>query len=622
MSRYSEVLESIFTSENKYTVLQLLKALIDAVAELAGHTVTDVSLTQSTAVQGLPTTVHLTFSFDDDTSETFDVTVPSGTQGISITDVSITSDNELIATFSDGTTESTGRITAAQLYRHVVVIQTDYGGNNRYLTLDIVDTFNRNYASLQEIILNHHWNIGRPGNGSELFPSTGTIAQDGSNVGLMFARIVYYDSTNQYRVEGQSSDYNTYDAYITGQQVRVCYTYPVALAALKGDTGATGPQGPQGETGATGATGPQGPQGIQGEQGLKGDQGYQGVSIDGIYVTPEGTSADGNEYSLDIDLTDPSTGQDTSVSLSFTAPYGPQGPKGDTGDTGPTGPTGPQGPQGETGPQGPQGDPGTMDIIEITSGSGTLSASDLAKIGPNSLIKYTHAGIVDYLAPETETVSINHIYYSTEKLGATRDASQSIEILRIDINKSTGSYTTNNLSPSLLKSDSSGLFNMTLDSVLGISGTSAVKKEDASHFRIPSGGTAGQVLTKVDGTDYNTAWANASGGGSSMYKIKITYIDNAVTVKLFTTDGNGNYSWGSAFTPQINTEYECLMIRFETGDNGGGIGFTKGYGLMYRSNAQNNKVLLYDNNYAAGQGTETPGDIIIPFSDTEFKLID
>lgn len=32
---------------------------------------------------------------------------------------------------------------------------------------------------------------------------------------------------------------------------------------------------------------------------------------------------------------------------------------------------------------------------------------------------------------------------------------------------------------------------------------------------VPVGGTAGQVLEKIDGTDYNTQWATPSGGGSS-----------------------------------------------------------------------------------------------------------
>lgn len=42
---------------------------------------------------------------------------------------------------------------------------------------------------------------------------------------------------------------------------------------------------------------------------------------------------------------------------------------------------------------------------------------------------------------------------------------------------------------------------------------------------IPSGGTSGQVLTKSSGTDYDAAWANASGGGGMV--VNITYSNNA-----------------------------------------------------------------------------------------------
>jgi hypothetical protein len=30
---------------------------------------------------------------------------------------------------------------------------------------------------------------------------------------------------------------------------------------------------------------------------------------------------------------------------------------------------------------------------------------------------------------------------------------------------------------------------------------------------VPTGGTAGQVLAKIDGTNYNTEWVNQTGGG-------------------------------------------------------------------------------------------------------------
>ena len=81
MSRYSEALESIFTSENKYTVLQLLKAFIAAVGELAGKTVTDVSISEGATVAGQPKTVTLTFTFDDDSTRQLSFTIPAGAKG-------------------------------------------------------------------------------------------------------------------------------------------------------------------------------------------------------------------------------------------------------------------------------------------------------------------------------------------------------------------------------------------------------------------------------------------------------------------------------------------------------------------------------------------------------------
>lgn len=43
---------------------------------------------------------------------------------------------------------------------------------------------------------------------------------------------------------------------------------------------------------------------------------------------------------------------------------------------------------------------------------------------------------------------------------------------------------------------------------------------------VPSGGTAGQVLAKVDGTNYNTEWITPSGGGGDVEKYTIANFDS------------------------------------------------------------------------------------------------
>lgn len=44
--------------------------------------------------------------------------------------------------------------------------------------------------------------------------------------------------------------------------------------------------------------------------------------------------------------------------------------------------------------------------------------------------------------------------------------------------------------------------------------TTIINNNSNSSIGIPIGGSAGQVLAKIDGTDYNTQWVNQSGGGS------------------------------------------------------------------------------------------------------------
>ena len=51
----------------------------------------------------------------------------------------------------------------------------------------------------------------------------------------------------------------------------------------------------------------------------------------------------------------------------------------------------------------------------------------------------------------------------------------------------------------------------------GIKGTDGHSIEGPAGPGVPAGGTAGQVLTKVDGTDYNTEWKDPTGDGASRY---------------------------------------------------------------------------------------------------------
>lgn len=152
-----------------------------------------------------------------------------------------------------------------------------------------------------------------------------------------------------------------------------------------------------------------------------------------------------------------------------------------------------------------------MDVVEITTSSGTLSASDLAKIGPNCLIKYTHTGTSEYLVLDEEDAT--YYKYSSLYLGNVGNSTDKLSIYEITVNKTSGGYSTKSDVSYFLKSSSGAVTDGTLGDVIGSTSSGYINKESASHFRIPSGGTTGQVLAKVDGTDYNIGWATPSGGG-------------------------------------------------------------------------------------------------------------
>ena len=73
---------------------------------------------------------------------------------------------------------------------------------------------------------------------------------------------------------------------------------------------------------------------------------------------------------------------------------------------------------------------------------------------------------------------------------------------------------------------------------------------------VPTGGTTGQVLAKIDGTDYNTQWVTSSGGGSYTETDPIFVASPAYTITSTNiTNYNTAYSWGNHATAGYLTSY-------------------------------------------------------------------
>lgn len=320
---------------------------------------------------------------------------------------------------------------------------------------------------------------------------------------------------------------------------------------LQGETGERGPQGLQGEKGEKGDTGERGPQGIQGETGATGPRGEQGET-------------------------------------------GPRGQQGEQGPQGVQGIQGEQGPQGERGPQGEKGDPGAAFEISKTYASVAAMEADAENVEEGQFV---------IISSNTEDPDNAKVYVKNAEGGFTfvvdlsgsqgiqgprgpqgEQGEQGIQGLQgiqgiqgpagndgvtpsITATATADSLSSNNPTVTVTKTgtDAQPSFAFAfsgfkgergeqgLQGIQGIQGetgaTGATGPAGANGQGIPTGGTAGQVLAKVDGTDYNTEWVTPqSGGGSApvIYSGTYRYKPDAVVA-------NAIYSIGSRTSAILDT---------------------------------------------------------------------
>lgn len=241
-----------------------------------------------------------------------------------------------------------------------------------------------------------------------------------------------------------------------------------------------------------GPAGPQGPAGPRGLTGAKGEQGATGPA------GPQGEQGPQGEP----------------------GPAGPAGIQGDPGPAGPQGPVGPQGIQGDpgpVGPQGPQGEPGTsVQLIGSVPSVADLDNLQNTQVGDLYVVTATGDGYV------WNGISWDNVGPIRGPAGPQGDAGpQGVQGLQGE---------TGPAGPQ------------------GEPGPAGPQGEPG--LGIPLGGTTGQVLSKIDNTNYNTEWVNpqtltlVAGTGIQITTDPVT---DAVTI---TNTGSGS---GGTYTPPSRT---------------------------------------------------------------------
>jgi hypothetical protein len=140
----------------------------------------------------------------------------------------------------------------------------------------------------------------------------------------------------------------------------------------------------------------------------------------------------------------------------------------------------------------------------------------------------------------------------------------------------------------------------------------AVGATGAAGQGVPTGGATGQVLSKVDGTDYNTAWTTPTGGvtgtGTANYHTKWTTGGTALVNSLMQDNGTSlsiNYP--------IQSTSQLFVYRQQVTANGDGQSTIYGYrdrnnqndGTSYGQNASNSGVVgmsFWGDQYSFGVG--------------------
>lgn len=259
-------------------------------------------------------------------------------------------------------------------------------------------------------------------------------------------------------------------------------------------------------TGGGGEPGPQGPQGPAGEAAT--------ITVGDVTTLNAGEQA-----------TVTNAGTTSAAVFNFGIPKGEKGDKGDQGEQGPQGDQGPQGPAGADGQDGAQGAQGPAGTNATITGA-TATVDNTTSDAPTCTVQLGGT-------ESARTFAFNFVGIKGAKgdagaqgpagadgaAGAKGDqgeqgpagAAATIDSISVTVDNTTSSSPTCQVTPGGTAQNRTFTFAFT-----GIKGAQGEQGEQgpagsagAAGQGVPTGGTAGQILAKVDGTNYNTQWIAA-----------------------------------------------------------------------------------------------------------------
>ncbi|ROH93829.1 collagen-like protein [Stagnimonas aquatica] len=387
----------------------------------------------------------------------------------------------------------------------------------------------------------------------------------------------------------------TKDQNLAEHSASLALVAPSGAAGATGATGATGPAGAKGATGATGAAGTAGAKGATGATGAAGAKGATGATgAAGAAGAKGATGATGVAGTAGAKGATGATGATGAQGLQgVQGPQGIQGLKGATGATGATGPTGATGLAGATGATGAEG--GLVSSFQGAWSSGSnynagavvthngsswlCTASTPPCIGvPGTDANWTalaKAGATGATGAASTVAGPAGATGATGVTGATGPAGPQ------GATGATGSQgpagATGPAGPQGPTGATGAQGPQGLQGLQGLQGpagatgaTGSAGAAGAAGIGVPAGGTAGQVLSKVNGTDYNTQWTTpASGGGGGAAKVQL---------RANKTGGTGESCPLATSTTPVVVAFNNILTSPSSGNTWDGSSFTVGSG--------------------------------------------